>query len=79
MSDKLKNIPLKTFRQYLISKGLKQIRTKGGHEIWAGSDLRRPITLQSHVDPVPEFIIRNSLRTLGVTANDFWEFHINRN
>jgi hypothetical protein len=71
---KLKNIPLKLFREYLTSKGLKIIRTKGGHEIWGGKPLKRPIVLQSHVDPVPEFIIRNSLRTLNVDANDFINF-----
>jgi hypothetical protein len=79
MSNKLKNIPLKAFRQYLIFKGLKHIRTKGGHEIWAGTSVKRPVVLQTHIDPVPEFIIRNALRILNATPDDFWNFHINRN
>ncbi len=79
MHRKLKNIPLKIFRQFLVSKGLKVYRTNGGHEIWGGSNLKRPVTIQTHIDPVPEFIIRNSLRTLGATADELWEFYINRN
>lgn len=79
MPNKLKNISLKAFQQYLLHKGLKHIRTKGGHEVWAGANLNRPIILQTHIDPIPEFIIRNSLRTLGVTVADFYNFHHNRN
>lgn len=48
-------------------------RTKGGHEHWTRADLPRPITVQTHVDPVPEFIIKNALRTLGMTKEDFWQ------
>jgi hypothetical protein len=74
MSKSLKNIPLRLFRDYLTYKGLKQIRSKGGHEVWSRKDLGRPIIIQSHIDPIPEFIIKNNLRTLGVTAEDFYEF-----
>lgn len=70
----LKNIPLRLFRDYLTYKGLKIQRIKGGHEIWAGKSVNRPIVLQTHIDPVPEFIIRNNLRTLGATVDDFIEF-----
>jgi len=74
MTKKLKNIPLKLFRQYLEYKGLKVYRRKGGHEVWGSHKLQRPIVLQSHIDPIPEFIIRNSLRTLEVDADDFYSF-----
>jgi predicted RNA binding protein YcfA (HicA-like mRNA interferase family) len=74
MANSLKNIPLKTFRDYLKWKGCKLIRTKGGHEIWARHDLYRPITIQTHIDPIPEFIVRQILRNLNVTADDYVEF-----
>lgn len=74
MPNGLKNIPLRLFRDYLEYKGLKNIRNKGGHEIWSRKDLFRPIILQSHVDPIPEFIIKANLRTLGETAEDFYQF-----
>lgn len=70
----LKNIPLKTFRDFLSWKGLKQIRTEGGHEVWSRKDLRRPVILQSHISPVPEFIVKNTLRTISATKEDYIEF-----
>lgn len=74
MAPRLKNIPLRVFRDYLKWKGLKIIRTKGGHEIWGGVAVTRPIVLQSHVDPIPEFIVRSVLRTLGANSSDFDNF-----
>jgi hypothetical protein len=74
MANGLKNIPLRLFRDYLKYKGLKNIRTNGGHEIWSRRDLLRPIVLQTHVDPIPEFIVKANLRTLSETADDFYDF-----
>jgi len=79
MAHKLKNISLKLFRNYLIHKGLKCIRTTGGHEIWGGKGVSRPIVLQTHIDPIPLFIVKNSLRTLGVTDEDFYKYIISLN
>ena len=73
-ADKLKNIPLRLFKEYLTYKGLKVQRIKGGHEIWGGPSVKRPVVFQSHIDPVPEFFIRNNLRTLGATPQDFIDF-----
>lgn len=74
MAQTLKNIPLKDFRKFLEYKGLKVIRIKGGHEVWSGKDLLWPIILQTHIDPVPEFIIRSNLRTLGSDKNELLRF-----
>ena len=71
---KLKNISLRSFRAYLLHCGLKHIRTKGGHEIWSARNMLRPVVLQTHVDPVPEFIIKNNLRTIGKTETDLLQF-----
>ena len=69
-----RNIPLKSFRSYLEWKGLKKIRTKGGHEVWSKTDLPRPIVIQSHIDPVPLFVVKTNLKTLGVTIKDYEAF-----
>jgi hypothetical protein len=74
MSHSLKNIPLRVFRQYLEWKGLKVQRISGGHEIWAGRSVTRPICLQTHIDPVPEFIVRQALRALNADRDDFIAF-----
>ncbi len=70
MGNSLKNISLAEFRKFLEYKGCRKIRTKGGHEIWSGEYLPRPIVLQSHIDPVPLFIIRNNLKTLGASVEE---------
>lgn len=74
MARAIKNISLNAFRAFLIFHGLKQIRSRGGHETWCGKDLTRPIVLQSHIDIVPMFIIKNNLRTMGLTMKDLREF-----
>jgi hypothetical protein len=73
---KLSNIPLRDFRIFLESQGLKMIKSskgRGGHEKWSRSDLDRPITIQTHVDPVPEFIVMQVLRYLGINRKQFFE------
>ena len=72
---RLSNLPLKVFREFLFEKGCSRTESgtkgRGGHEKWEKDGLERPITLQSHIDPVPEHIVRNSLTTLGVTRKEF--------
>ena len=73
-SEKLSNIPLSDFRSFLSRQGLKVIKStkgRGGHEKWARADLDRPITLQTHIDPVPEFIVKQILRHLNMTREGF--------
>jgi predicted RNA binding protein YcfA (HicA-like mRNA interferase family) len=70
----LRNIPLKTFRQYLEWKGLEHVRTNGGHEIWKGEGLSRSITLPTHIDPVAEMVVRSILLTLTANADDYIKF-----
>lgn len=72
---KLSNIPLDEFRDFLLKVGCKKISTEGGHEKWSRKDLTRPIILQTHIDPIPEFIVKNALRNLGLTKKDFFEIH----
>lgn len=74
MAVSLKNISPRTIHQYLEWKGCKKIRTKGGHEIWTHRILSRPIVIQSHISPVPEFIIRQILRNFGEGPDDFLKF-----
>ena len=70
----LKNISVKTFREYLKWEGLYYVRTNGGHEIWSKNGLNRPVVFQAHKDPVPEDIVRKILKIIGATATDYIEF-----
>ena len=78
MSRKLSNISLREYRDFLLYVGCKKIPGKGGHEKWIRKDLNRPITVQAHISPVPEFIIKNGLRTLGMTKDEFIEIIQNK-
>lgn len=45
-------------------------RGRGGHEKWTKPGLQRPITLQTHKDPVLELAVRSNLRSLGLSRKD---------
>lgn len=73
---KLSNIPVKEFRKFLENQGLKVIKDtkgRGGHEKWSKFDMDRPITLQTHIDPVPEFIVKQILRYLKMDKVTFFK------
>ncbi len=72
-TQKLSNISLTDYRKFLEAAGLNKIRTAGGHETWSSQQTARPITLQTHVSPVPEFIIKQHLRHLNLTREEFFE------
>lgn len=67
----LSNVSIKDFRAVLKMLGLAQIRTKGGHEAWMRKGMTRPVIFQTHIEPIPEFIIRNNLRNLNINKQDF--------
>jgi hypothetical protein len=75
---KLSNIPLSVFRDFLAFAGCHKVedatKGRGGHEKWIKEGLSRPITLQTHVDPVPEMVVRSNLRTLGLKRKDLEEW-----
>lgn len=56
---------------FLEHQGLKHIKTEGGHEKWTRSDLNRPIIIQNHICPVPEFIVSQILKHLGFSKKEF--------
>ena len=73
MSNHLRNVSLRECRQFLTKVGCKHIRTNSGHEVWTRADLLRPIIIQTHIDPVPERIIKQILRALDMDRDEFWD------
>ena len=69
---KTSNVPLAKFLKFLEGEGLKHIRSRGGHYIYARADLKRSIPVQSHLDPVPEFIVLEILHTLNISSEKMW-------
>lgn len=76
---KLSNVKLKDYKEFLKKAGCTYIRTVGGHEIWTKQGLFRPIVVQTHESPVPEFIILNALRNLGLKKKDFFNILFDSN
>jgi len=74
MTGHLKNITPKQFKSFLIHKGFKHLRTKGGHEVWSRSDIKRPVIIQTHEDPIPEFIVNRNLKTINSTKNELLDY-----
>ncbi|MDN5292669.1 MAG: hypothetical protein PWQ06_2908 [Anaerophaga sp.] len=72
-TQKLSNVKLADMREFLEKCGCKYIDTTGGHEKWTRSDLLRPIIIQTHIDPVPEFIVLQILRALKVSKKEFFK------
>lgn len=69
----LANITISEFRAVIERLGLSKIRTKGGHEAWIKKGMTRPVIIQTHVNPIPEFIVRNNLRNIGISKQEFLE------
>ena len=68
-----KNISLRDCRKFLQKTGCQNKRTNGGHEHWTRTDLLRPITIQTHIDPVPERIIKQIVNALELDKEEFEE------
>lgn len=67
----LTNISVKKYRSVLSKLGLHKVRTKGGHEAWFKEVMSRPVIFQTHINPIPEFIIRNNIRNMKISNEDF--------
>lgn len=72
-TQKLSNVKLSDYREFPQKCNCKCVGVEGGHEKWVRADLLRPIIVQTHIEPVPEFIIKNALRNLGLTKKDFFK------
>lgn len=67
----LSNVTINEFRAIMVLLGLTKVRTKGGHEAWMKDGMTRPAIVQTHVDPVPEYVLRNNLRNIGISREEF--------
>ena len=65
------NISVARFRRLLIALGLSCVRTRGGHEMWYKEGMLRNAVFQTHEEPIPEDIIKNNIRTIGISKEEF--------
>jgi len=73
MSDRIIPVSWKVFEKFLFSQGCEFKRQKGDHLVYTKSGLLRPVIVPK-VNPVPIFIIKNNLRTLGVSREVYLEW-----
>lgn len=70
---KLKNISVSQFESFLELCHCKYIKNEKGHAKYFRADLNRPIIFQTHIDPIPEFIVKNNLRLMNMSKEDFFD------
>ncbi len=69
---KLTAIPPDDFEKFLLSVGCRFDRQKGSHKIYKKSGLLRPLVVPQY-DTVPVFILKNNLRLLDISNEEFLE------
>ncbi|MDP2668970.1 MAG: type II toxin-antitoxin system HicA family toxin [bacterium] len=66
----LKPINWKKFEKFILFVGCKFERKHGDHRVYQREDLKRPVIFPEDRE-IPVFIIRNNLRTLGISHNEY--------
>lgn len=67
---KLAPIHWRRFDKFLIYVGCRLVREKGDHRVYTRSGLLRPIVVPRDTQ-LPVFIVRNNLRVLGVSVDEY--------
>lgn len=70
---KLSNISISQFESFLELAHCKFVKNEKGHCKYIRADLLRPIVFQNHINPIPEFIIKNLLRLFPYTKDEFFD------
>jgi len=68
----LRPIHWKKFEKFLLFVGCHFDREKGDHRIYWRDDLKRPVVIPRDQE-LPVFIIRNNLRILKITPEEYVE------
>jgi len=69
---RLTPISWKDFEKFLLFLGCKFKHQKGSHRIYTRSGLKRPLVVPIYGE-IPMFVIRNNLRILGMTSEEYLE------
>lgn len=65
-------IPYEKLVRIIKSEGFVLVRERGDHMIFTKSGILRPIVIPRY-DALPVFIIKNILRTAGITREQYFE------
>ncbi len=65
-------IPAWKLRKVIEKAGFMCVRTEGDHSVYVKSGVARPVVIPDW-DEVPVFIIKNNLRTAGISRDEYFE------
>jgi predicted RNA binding protein YcfA (HicA-like mRNA interferase family) len=65
-------IPAWKLRKVMEKAGFKYVRTEGDHFVYVKPGVARPVVIPEW-DEVPVFIIKNNLRTAGISRDEYFE------
>jgi predicted RNA binding protein YcfA (HicA-like mRNA interferase family) len=68
---KLNQISPHNFEKFLLYIGCKFIRQKGSHKVFSRPGLNRPLIIPVHAGDLPIYVIKNNLRILNISVDDF--------
>ena len=72
---RLGNISIEEFRVFLKKHGCRNVPSgNSGHEKWVKEGALRPVVFQTHIEPIPTFIVMNNLRNIGLSMSDLREW-----
>lgn len=69
---RLTPIPAKKLRKILEKAGFVCVRTEGDHFVYVKEGIPRPVVILDW-DEVPVFIIKNNLRTAGLSREKYFD------
>jgi len=69
---RLTPISWKEFDKFLLFLGCKFKHQRGSHRVYTLAGLKRPIIVPAYGE-IPMFVIRNNLRLLGKTVDEYLE------
>ena len=62
----------RALEKLVLSLGCRHLRTEGDHLFYGRADLKRPVVIPRWRE-VPVFIIKNNLKTLGLSREGYLE------
>ncbi|MBI3468538.1 MAG: type II toxin-antitoxin system HicA family toxin [Planctomycetes bacterium] len=65
-------IPARRLRRVFELAGFVCVRTEGDHHVFSKEGVARPVVIPDY-DEVPVFIIRNNLRTAGISREEYFQ------
>ncbi|MDP3958208.1 MAG: type II toxin-antitoxin system HicA family toxin [bacterium] len=70
---RLRRVHWKEFEKFLFFIGCKFTRETGDHRVYWKEKIKRPVIIPRSKS-LPEFIILNNLRTLGISKKEYLDF-----